>query len=59
MANAEQTATALKYIEVSFIWIPILLCAAIAAVMYFYRLDSLREEMNVALEQRREEAAAV
>ena len=39
VANAEQTPQALKYIEVSFIWIPIGLCIAIAAVMYFYKLD--------------------
>lgn len=58
VANAEQTPQALKYIEVSFIWIPIGLCIAIAAVMYFYKLDGMREEMNVALEQRRKENLA-
>lgn len=55
VANAQQTPKALNYIELSFIWIPIILCVAIAAVMYFYKLDHLREEMNVALEQRRKE----
>ena len=37
----------------TFIWIPIVLCAAIAAVMWFYKLDGLREEMNMVLEERR------
>lgn len=50
VANAEQTPKALAYIETSFIWIPIILCAAIAVVTLFYKLDGLREEMNVALE---------
>lgn len=58
VANAEQTPQALKYIEISFIWIPIGLCIAIAAVMYFYKLDGMREEMNVTLEKRRNENLA-
>ena len=37
----------------TFIWIPIVLCAAIAAVMWFYKLDGLREEMSMVLEERR------
>lgn len=53
VANAEQTPKALAYIETSFIWIPIILCVAIAIVTLFYRLDGLREEMNVALESGR------
>lgn len=53
VANAQQTPKALQYIELSFIWIPICLCAAIAIVMYFYKLDDLREEMNSELERRR------
>lgn len=53
VANADQTPKALQYIEMSFIWIPVLLCVAIAAVMAFYKLDDCREEMNVVLEQRR------
>lgn len=53
VANAEQSTKSLHYIEVSFIWIPIALCAAIAVVTYFYKLDDLREEMNQVLEERR------
>lgn len=53
VANAEQTAKSLCYIEVSFIWIPVVLCIAIALVMHFYKLDDLREEMNTVLEERR------
>ncbi len=53
VANAEQTPKALKYIEVSFIWIPIILCAAIAIIMYFYKLDNIRDEMTAALQKRR------
>ena len=53
VANAEQSARSLHYIEVSFIWIPIGLCVAIAIVTYFYKLDGLREEMNRVLEERR------
>ena len=53
VANAEQTPKALAYIETSFIWIPIILCVAIAIVTLFYRLDGPREEMNVALESGR------
>lgn len=53
VANAEQTPKALHYIELSFIWIPVILCVAIAAVMYFYTLDEKREEMNQILESRR------
>lgn len=55
VANAQQTEKAMKYIEVSFIWIPIVLCVIIAIVMYFYKLDDLREEMNLALDERRKE----
>lgn len=55
VANAQQTGKALKYIEVNFIWIPIVLCVIIAIVMYFYKLDDLREEMNLALDERRKE----
>lgn len=55
VANAQQTPKALQYIELSFIWIPIILCVAIAVIMHFYKLDDLREEMNAALEKRRKE----
>ena len=53
VANAKQSAKALKYIEMSFIWIPVILCVLIAAVMLFYKLDKLRGEMNTVLEERR------
>lgn len=53
VANGEQTPRALAYIEASFIWIPVVLCIMIAILMFFYSLDDKREEMNVALEERR------
>lgn len=53
VANAVQTEKALSYIEICFIWIPIVLCILIAACTYFYKLDSIRKEMSVELENRR------
>lgn len=53
VANAVQTPKALSYIEICFIWIPIILCAAIAGLTWFYKLDSLRGEMTTELEGRR------
>ena len=53
VANAQQTQKELSYIEVCFIWIPIALCALIAACTYFYKLDGLRGEMTRELETRR------
>lgn len=58
VANAEQTEKALRYIETSFIWIPIVLCIGIAATTMFYKLDGIREEMNEALEQERQKMQA-
>ena len=58
VANAEQTAKALSYIEVCFIWIPIVLCIAIAVLTYFYKLDAIRGEMTTELEARRRVMAA-
>lgn len=55
MANAVQTEKALSYIEICFIWIPIVLCAAIVGLTYFYKLDSIREPMTEELENRRRE----
>ncbi len=55
VANAEQTEKALSYIQICFIWIPIILCILIAICTYFYKLDSLREEMTQVLEERRKE----
>lgn len=53
VANETQTPKALSYIEICFIWIPIVLCALIALCTYFYKLDSLRGEMTQELEERR------
>ena len=53
VANAVQTEKALSYIEICFIWIPIVLCIVIAALTYFYKLDGLRGEMTHGLEARR------
>lgn len=58
VANAVQTEKALSYIEICFIWIPIVLCVLIAVLTYFYKLDGLREEMTAELESRRGNAAA-
>lgn len=57
VANAEQTSRALSYIEICFIWIPIVLCVIIAALTYFYKLDGIRGEMTEELEKRRENMA--
>ena len=53
VANAEQTPKALSYIEICFIWIPIVLCILIAVLTSFYKLDGLRGEMTQELEARR------
>ena len=52
--NAVQTASALSAIEDCFIWIPILLCAIIAALIYFYKLDNIRTDMTAELDLRRQ-----
>lgn len=57
VANAKQTPRALSYIEVCFIWIPIVLCVIIAVLTYFYKLDGIRAEMTEELEKRRENMA--
>lgn len=54
VANAVQTPKALSYIEICFIWIPIALCAVIAVLTYFYKLDSIRDKMTDELERRRQ-----
>lgn len=53
VANAVQTEKALSYIEICFIWIPVVLCLLIAVITYFYKLDGIRDEMTVELEKRR------
>lgn len=57
VANAIQTPKALSYIQICFIWIPIVLCILIAVLTYFYKLDQIRGEMTVELEKRRETLA--
>ena len=57
MANAVQTPKALSYIEICFIWIPIVLCVIIAGLTYFYKLDSIRGTMTEELEERRHQMA--
>ena len=54
VANAQQTSKALSYIEICFIWIPVVLCGAIAGLTYFYKLDGIRGDMTEELESRRE-----
>lgn len=54
VANAVQTPKALSYIEICFIWIPIVLCAIIAVLTHFYKLDSIRGNMTEELEKRRQ-----
>lgn len=51
--NATQSVTALKFIEISFIWVPLIICLLIGLVAWFYKLDSKREEMSIELERRR------
>jgi GPH family glycoside/pentoside/hexuronide:cation symporter len=51
--NATQTATALTYIEMIFIWTPLAICLLIGLTMMFYKLDEKRAEMDVELDQRR------
>lgn len=55
VANAKQSASALKAIEVSFIWIPFVICILIAISMKFYNLDGKRTQMSEELEHRRAE----
>ena len=57
VANAVQTEKALSYIEICFIWIPIVLCLLIAVLTYFYKLDGIRGEMTLELENRRRKMA--
>lgn len=54
VANAQQTPKALSYIEICFIWIPVVLCVVIAGLTYFYKLDGIRRDMTEELESRRE-----
>ncbi|MGG1879464.1 MFS transporter [Paenibacillus cisolokensis] len=51
--NMTQTATALTYIEISFIWVPLILCVLIGITTLFYKLDPMRSEMDAELEGRR------
>ena len=51
VANVVQTEMTLSYIEICFIWIPIVLCLLAAVLAYFYKLDSIRSEMTEELEK--------
>ncbi|MFP7471159.1 MFS transporter [Niallia taxi] len=51
--NATQTESALKYIEISFIWVPLIICLLIGITIVFYKLDDKRAEMDIELERRR------
>lgn len=58
VANATQTPKALSYIQICFIWIPIVLCAIIIVLTMFYKLDGIRDDMTKELNARREKMAA-
>ena len=51
--NAVQSEKALSYIEVSFIWIPMVLCAGLFITTCFYRLDKEVGVMKTELDNRR------
>ncbi|MFB5193476.1 MFS transporter [Neobacillus sp. KR4-4] len=51
--NSTQTAKALSYIEISFIWVPLAICLLIGITIWFYKLDDKRAEMDVELDRRR------
>lgn len=55
--NATQSTTALHYIEISFIWVPLIICVLIGITMFFYKLDEKRTDMDVELGRRRALAA--
>lgn len=52
--NTTQTPTALKFIEVSFIWVPLVICLLIAITTWFYKLDHQRADMDIELDRRRQ-----
>ena len=51
--NSTQSPKALSYIEISFIWIPPIICLLIGVTMLFYKLDTKRAMMDTELERRR------
>ncbi|ABR73508.1 MFS transporter [Actinobacillus succinogenes] len=53
--NVAQTDSALFSIEVCYIWIPVIICLSIVALMSFYKLDGLRSEMSRVLDLRRKQ----
>ena len=53
VANQKQTASALRSIQISFIWVPIALCLAIIVLMQFYKLDRRMPEVQKELARRR------
>ncbi|MGR3807270.1 glycoside-pentoside-hexuronide (GPH):cation symporter [Pasteurella testudinis] len=53
--NVQQSESALLSIEICFIWIPLVICLLVIGLMYFYRLDSVRDEMSNVLNLRRKQ----
>ena len=53
VANQKQTASDLRSIQISFIWVPIALCLAIIVLMQFYKLDRRMPEVQKELARRR------
>lgn len=50
--NVEQTPQALKTIEITFIWVPLILCILIIISALFYDLDTKLESMRKELNKR-------
>lgn len=54
VANQTQTASALRMIEISFIWLPILLCVlSILILVFLYKWEKPHQEILAELEARR------
>lgn len=51
--NVRQTPQALASIEVSFIWVPLILCVLLAVTTLFYKLDACADAMRTELNARR------
>jgi Na+/melibiose symporter-like transporter len=48
VANEKQTATALNMIEISFIWVPIILCIGAIISMMFYKFEKPHAESGAS-----------
>lgn len=53
VANEKQTASALNMIEISYIWVPIILCIGAIISMMFYKFEKPHAEINQELQARR------